>query len=38
MEGVTVMLSLDTAVQALKNKIGQAPNTVGPEKDKKSHD
>ena len=36
MQGVTVMLSLEAAVQALKNKIGHDPNTVGPEKDKKS--
>ena len=35
MDGVTVMPSLDAAVQALKNKIGQVPKLVGPEKDKK---
>jgi hypothetical protein len=38
MDGVTVMLSMDAAVKALKNKIGQAPNIVGPEKDTKNHD
>jgi DNA-binding transcriptional MerR regulator/methylmalonyl-CoA mutase cobalamin-binding subunit len=38
MDGVTVMTSIDAAVHALKNKIGQDPNIVGPEKDKKSHD
>jgi hypothetical protein len=38
MDGVTVMLSMDAAVKALKNKIGQAPNIVGPEKDTENHD
>jgi DNA-binding transcriptional MerR regulator/methylmalonyl-CoA mutase cobalamin-binding subunit len=35
LDGVTVMLSLDAAVHALNNTIGQDPNLVGPEKDKK---
>ncbi len=38
LEGVTVMLSLDAALDALKNKTGQVPNLAGPEKDKNSHD
>ncbi len=38
LDGVTVMLSLNAAVQALKNKAGQDPNLVGPEKDKNNHD
>lgn len=38
LEGVTVMLSLDAALDALKKKTGQDPNLVGPEKDKNSHD
>jgi DNA-binding transcriptional MerR regulator/methylmalonyl-CoA mutase cobalamin-binding subunit len=33
LDGVTVMQSLDAAVQALKNKTGQDPNLVGPEKE-----
>ena len=33
LEGVTVMLSLDAAVNALRIKIGKNPNPVGPEKD-----
>jgi methylmalonyl-CoA mutase cobalamin-binding subunit len=38
MDGVTFMASLDAAVMALKNKTGQDPNLVGPEKDKKTYD
>ena len=38
MDGVTVMTSIDAAVQALKNKIGQDPAIVGSEKDIESHD
>ena len=38
MDGITVMTSIDAAVQALNNKIGQTPNPVGPEKDTKNHD
>jgi DNA-binding transcriptional MerR regulator len=38
MDGVAVMTSIDVAVQTLKSRVGQTPNTVGPEKDKKNHD
>jgi DNA-binding transcriptional MerR regulator/methylmalonyl-CoA mutase cobalamin-binding subunit len=33
MEGVKVMLSIDSAVDALKNKIGHTPSIAGPEKE-----
>jgi DNA-binding transcriptional MerR regulator len=33
-DGITVMNSIDAAVQTLKSKVGQSPNIVGPRNDK----